>query len=129
MGLWDKIRSRREEDSSAAADGTAADDGPGSDWFRPALGASYLSPDGDRLVFGTTQVVLHRSGRPDLAGEYTSSGRFTAVATFERPVVFTVADPAAGDPPLTESFVARRTDTAGASSAEIRYSVDPTPTG
>lgn len=129
MGLWDKIRSRRDDDGDGTAADTVEQDGPGADWFRPTLGGTYTGPDGEQLVFGSQQVVLKRTGRPDLAGEYTTSGRFTTVATFERPVVFTVADPVAGDPPLTESFVARRTDTADASSNEIRYTATPPAAG
>lgn len=119
MGLWDKLRNRKEE---SADPGPAEQlDDPGTDWFRPTVGRPYTGPDGEQLTFSSLQVVHTRPEHVTLTGEYTSSGRFTTVATFERPVVFTVADPVAGDPPVTEAFVARRTDTADASSVEVRY--------
>lgn len=123
MGLRDAFRSRRKSEESEPVELPVEVDEP--DFFRPRIDGEYeggADPDDAArtliLQFSHSRVTEPNTGAP-AGGEYTTSGRFTVQAPFERAVVFTV---------LTvdeDSFTARRTATGTGTSTEQTYQFRP----
>jgi hypothetical protein len=142
VGLRDKLRALRPAGSTPPTGPAEPDDVDAAPAEAPAAvtgssGAASprddvtdFSPRSDGDYHSTEPAVFLRFARPAVTestaradepavGEFTSSGRWVVQRRFGRPVVYTVLEVRG------ESFTARRTDTATASTAELLFTFEP----
>lgn len=137
MSLRDKLRALRPAGSAppsdpdpddvtaapAAVTGTSVAASPRDDVtdFSPRSDGDYhCAEPAVFLRFARPAVTESTSGTGEPAvGDFTASGRWVVQRRFGRPVVYTVLE-VRGD-----SFTARRTDTATASTAELLFTFEP----
>ncbi len=137
MSLRDTFRSIRKSGADDPQEDAARSDVPEPEVFRPRSDGVYdggADPDGEgtglflrfsgnrvREVLGHTSAEAARDALTSTkqVGDYTSTGRFSVQAPFERPIVYTVlASDDAG-------FTVRRTNSGTGSTREIRYAFVP----
>lgn len=137
MSLRDTFRSIRKGGADNPQEDAARSDVPDPEVFAPRSDGVYdggTDPDGkgtglylrfsgnrvrESLGQASAQAARDALGSAKLVGDYTSTGRFSVQAPFERPIVYTVL---ASD---EIGFTARRTNSGTASTREITYAFVP----
>ena len=137
MSLRDTLRAMRKGGADDPQEDAARSDVPEPEVFQPRSDGVYdggPDPDGDgtglylrfsgnrvreSLGHASAQEARAALGTTTLVGDYTSTGRFSVQAPFERPIVYTVL--ASDD----SGFTARRTNSGTSSTQEVTYAFVP----